>query len=977
VTIILTEAEGEYIEEMSPEAATALVTGGIAAAGLASAAWDAFKTTDTYASLALWTEERLASVFARVRWVEAEARVEIRGIDYPKLLARAERAYGNKGFANIFGRKYAFFRQLTYDWRWRKKLHPEDVSYISFHHFFALEAAEVFQDLAAVTGIRYYDAVAAQIWRRTWLARYADPPRAPPLPLAPAESGLRYTLKPYQAEFVASYPTLKARLDMRGVLLSFDQGLGKTLTAAALAECLGKERIYVVCPNSLRENWLGELRKYYARYDDPEVLRREVYVENMPGQVYSGKRCRWVVVNNEGMDKVMGTLADSRPETSMLIVDEGQNFRNPDGLRTKQLLLLRDRLGCDDVLPMSGTPIKASPSEIVPALLLLDRLFDADAARTYTKLFAMDDAAAARIVRARFGRVIYRKVKSEVLDLPPKTEVTLRMAAPDPDQYLLSTVRARITARFGEIYLSKLEGTRALVEQYRRLVLAHADGPASERDRYLRWVDNRAYGDGAARGWHELTVAEMEDYHARRIVPNLAPDERKAFTACYNQLIQMRQSAMGLAIGEILPKARRDLYLALWDANKATVIQRIRDNPNKTIIFTVFREVAERIHADVSAELGCVLVYGGTPNRQAAVDRFKNDDDVDCLVATSQTLSTGQTLTEADLMYFFGAPWRKADYDQASDRFHRIGQVNPVTVNNVVLDDDRPNLSSRMEEILGWSDAMFGAMIDGGARPPAARADAAAALAERAGAALAAGRRAEAPALAERALAGSLGGLLLEGRPASEAISELVHPGHLVAAGHAAAHAARAAVHAAARGFHHLAGAVAGAAKALEGGKASRLVGSLTGVHRTLESALASAEAARAAGLLDTAEKLLAEARLLAAPLGEAAAESYEVPAAAKEAARRGLELRARLNRGGTEVGVGRARQLISSKSVDAHTVKQMHAYFARHSVDKAGRGWDDEERPSAGKIAWLLWGGDAGKAWADSHREAMRGPKP
>ena len=86
--------------------------------------------------------------------------------------------------------------------------------------------------------------------------------------------------------------------------------------------------------------------------------------------------------------------------------------------------------------------------------------------------------------------------------------------------------------------------------------------------------------------------------------------------------------------------------------------------------------------------------------------------------------------------------------------------------------------------------------------------------------------------------------------------------------------------------------------------------------------------------------------------------------------ARKGLELRAKFNRGGTEVGVHRAQQLVDQAELDAGDVKSMHSYFARHAVDKEGKAhaWGSNDDPSAGYIAWLLWGGDAGKAWADRH---------
>ena len=79
-------------------------------------------------------------------------------------------------------------------------------------------------------------------------------------------------------------------------------------------------------------------------------------------------------------------------------------------------------------------------------------------------------------------------------------------------------------------------------------------------------------------------------------------------------------------------------------------------------------------------------------------------------------------------------------------------------------------------------------------------------------------------------------------------------------------------------------------------------------------------------------------------------------------AAEKGLRLRDEYGRGGTEVGVARARDLINKKSLSPRTVKRMHSYFSRHSVDKKGKGWGKD---SAGYIAWLLWGGDPGESWA------------
>jgi len=67
-----------------------------------------------------------------------------------------------------------------------------------------------------------------------------------------------------------------------------------------------------------------------------------------------------------------------------------------------------------------------------------------------------------------------------------------------------------------------------------------------------------------------------------------------------------------------------------------------------------------------------------------------------------------------------------------------------------------------------------------------------------------------------------------------------------------------------------------------------------------------------------------------------------------------------------------RAEQLIAREPLEPKDIKSMYSYFARHAVDKQGRFWADPARPSAGHIAWLLWGGDEGKTWVDAKRKLL-----
>lgn len=95
--------------------------------------------------------------------------------------------------------------------------------------------------------------------------------------------------------------------------------------------------------------------------------------------------------------------------------------------------------------------------------------------------------------------------------------------------------------------------------------------------------------------------------------------------------------------------------------------------------------------------------------------------------------------------------------------------------------------------------------------------------------------------------------------------------------------------------------------------------------------------------------------------------ESFAPTAEMAAEAEVGLKWRDEYGRGGTEVGVARARDISNLRNLSYETVQRMNSYFARHEVDKEATGWNQGEEgfPTAGRIAWQLWGGDAGRDFA------------
>ena len=103
-------------------------------------------------------------------------------------------------------------------------------------------------------------------------------------------------------------------------------------------------------------------------------------------------------------------------------------------------------------------------------------------------------------------------------------------------------------------------------------------------------------------------------------------------------------------------------------------------------------------------------------------------------------------------------------------------------------------------------------------------------------------------------------------------------------------------------------------------------------------------------------------------------AKSFAPTDAMRNNARRGLALREKYNRGGLDAsqaksegvgsGVVRARDIING-NLSLDTVKRMYAFFSRHEKNYNPKKKMPDGGPTAGTIAWLLWGGSAGLAFA------------
>jgi hypothetical protein len=142
----------------------------------------------------------------------------------------------------------------------------------------------------------------------------------------------------------------------------------------------------------------------------------------------------------------------------------------------------------------------------------------------------------------------------------------------------------------------------------------------------------------------------------------------------------------------------------------------------------------------------------------------------------------------------------------------------------------------------------------------------------------------------------------------------------------------------------------------------------IRGCHSTKEKAIAQMVAISIAEKIEPGGTWPADKKKESFTVEEA--DTYTPPQGVRNAAKRALVWIAegKAGSGFTDVGRKRASQLAAGGPVSRDTVARMKSYFARHEVDKKATGFNSGEEgfPSAGRVAWDAWGGDAGKSWVN-----------
>ncbi len=302
---------------------------------------------------------------------------------------------------------------------------------------------------------------------------------------APLEiAGLGGELKPFQRAGVSYL------LAQRRAFLADEQGLGKTIEALAALEADRAYPAVVVCPASLKLNWLRELERWLPARSARALAGTGANDDTPAADI--------TVVNYDILAARLEELRALAPRA--LVLDESHYCKNAAAKRTQAAQRLAVAVPRDGlVLALTGTPVMNRPPELIAQLRILGRLGDFGSGVQFGRRFRGPDAHLRLHWHLR-SRCFVRRLKADVLpQLPPKTRAVVPVELDNEAEYRLAERDVVAWLQSQPLDLRELDAKVAAALRAERLVRLNALKLLAARGKLhaaLAWIhDFRSSGE--------------------------------------------------------------------------------------------------------------------------------------------------------------------------------------------------------------------------------------------------------------------------------------------------------------------------------------------------------------------------------------------------------------------------------------------------------------------------------------------------
>ena len=227
-------------------------------------------------------------------------------------------------------------------------------------------------------------------------------------------------------------------VDNKVGLLAFEQGLGKTLVAIKAFAHLLSERnanaLLVICPNSLKRNWVAEVGRFEPSLET-EIVEGSARARR---RALSSVTAPVVIVSYETARlEVAGVLALLGRRRTVLVLDESHAVKNRASLTSIAAQHFAPR--CDYRWLLSGTPITNSVADLYTQINIVAAGRPLGSFDSFMASYS--DSGCAQVLQQRIAPFVFRRTKAECLSLPEKSFADLRVELPAWQRNLYDSMR--------------------------------------------------------------------------------------------------------------------------------------------------------------------------------------------------------------------------------------------------------------------------------------------------------------------------------------------------------------------------------------------------------------------------------------------------------------------------------------------------------------------------------------------------------
>lgn len=509
---------------------------------------------------------------------------------------------------------------------------------------------------------------------------------------------------PHQEKFLDRYANIKMRGSIRGNLLNAAAGTGKTYTSIALGKIIGRKTTLIISPNQAIQSVWGEA--FGSGKDALFKKPQNFWTSKAPEK--RTKDVGYLICHYEYLAKMYDRIRRDKIDIDYIIIDESHNFANSESAQSQKIIDIINLVKADDVLLLSGTPIKAMAKEVASVFFMVDSSFDKEAYQIFKSIHGgRNNGAAVEILRKRLGMVSFI-IEKKALKLAEPEYTSHHLILDDIETYSLEGVSEAIRNYINKRKPELLKQSVELLEEFYALVdMMFKDQVSGDRKskkeyvQYLIDVKKIISTTNYKPLYEEMRICsrfEKALISQRPLSPTAKRLKEIKGIVKYPVMV-----AVGEALGRVMTRRRVDCYKSM--VNEINFEEIVDSTMKKTVIFTSFVEVAEAVYEKASITHNPLKVYGKMSKHLAStVKTFRDNLKANPLIATYASLSTAVPLVMADTMILIDLPYREFTLNQSISRVHRIGNTTGTFVHRFSIGDGFPeNIVSRGFDIISWA----------------------------------------------------------------------------------------------------------------------------------------------------------------------------------------------------------------------------------------------------------------------------------